>query len=127
MEGLCVPAIYGSFEDASDLCDLSLSFDPDVLEEELRLLNRLELPRLFLQTLRDIFPLDVAGIPVEVSGEELFVASAADPQDGFGLLSRVFLSGEEEDVDNQVLVPAPAQVDSSSLHLLSSNRWVARF
>ena len=47
------------------------------------------------------------------------MASAAEPQDGLGLLSRVLLSGEEEDVNDKVLVPAPTQVDSSSLlHLL---------
>ena len=67
VEVRCVPAIYGSSEDASDLRDLSLPVDPDVLEEELGLLHRLELSRLAFQTVPDK-PLEIAGVPVKVSG-----------------------------------------------------------
>jgi len=117
MKVMWSPAIYRGSVDASDLSDLSLSVDPYVLEEELRLLHRLELPRLILQNLPDSSPLNIAGIPVEVSCEELSVPSAADPENGLGLFSCVFLSGVKEDIDYDVLVPAPAQVDSSALHL----------
>jgi len=109
---LSVPSISSCSKDGNDLLHLCLSVDPDVLEE------KLDLARLLLQSLPESFPVDIAGIPLEVFGEELSVPSTAEPQDGLGLLSCVIHSGVEEDVDNEVLVPAPAQVDAFALHLL---------
>ena len=122
VEVLCVPPIYRSSEDVSDLLDLSLSVDPNVVEEELSLLHSLELPGLLLDNHPDIRRENL-GVPGEVDWQEYPVSRAAVPEHDLCVsLKAFFLPGGAEDVHYQVLVPDPPQVYASLLcfgtHLL---------
>jgi len=114
VEVLCPPAIKRSSEDSNDLCDLSLSLDPDIIEEEPPLLPILELARLYLETPPGRGQ-EVLGVPCVVVGQEYPVYPAAVPEVVLCLSLWIFLAGAEEDVYNQVLVPDSAQVYASHL------------
>ena len=114
MEVQCLPAVYRSCEEASDLGDFLDSVDSDVLEEEPPLLPGLKLLRLPLET-QHAGKRQILGIPLEVLGQEGPVSPAAGPEHDLCLSLAVFLSRVEEYINNDVLVVALAKV--YSLHI----------
>jgi len=62
--------------------------------------------------------LERPGIPLTVLSQECPVSPAAGPEHDLCLTFRVFCPGRQEDVDNQILAPDSAQVDSAEVLLL---------
>ena len=116
------PTIFGSSIDASGLYCLSISFEPDFIEEELTLLQSLEQTGLLLEADYEGRNHEALGVPDEVVGQEYPMSPAAVPERAFCLSLKVFLPGGDKDLYDQVLVPDSAQVYAClfcfSTHLL---------